>query len=103
MPAALRESTVVSLAHYRRFLGRMWGVHLPFERSLDERADLAAIVPEMAWRRRLPQLRHDLERLGLDETALAALPEAPLPPLAGTAAALGALYILEGSTLGGHI
>ncbi|NWE37249.1 biliverdin-producing heme oxygenase, partial [Pseudomonas gingeri] len=46
----------------------------------------------------------DLHALGLDDPAVAALPRCTsLPPLDTPAACLGALYVLEGATLGGQI
>lgn len=49
-------------------------------------------------RRKLPLLKADLRALGV-----APSPPAPRVRLAGTAEALGALYVLEGATLGGRI
>ncbi len=60
----------------------------------------ASLLDQAFWtpRRRLPWLDADLAALGL-------APPAPIaaPALADEAAALGALYVVEGSTLGGRI
>ena len=49
-------------------------------------------------RRKLPLLERDLRALGVEPVGPAAAPEP-----AGAAAALGALYVLEGATLGGRV
>ncbi|MFD0934978.1 biliverdin-producing heme oxygenase, partial [Methylobacterium trifolii] len=57
----------------------------------------------LAPRLRLDALAADLRHLGLPEDSLAALPRPDPVFLAGPAAAMGALYVLEGSTLGGQV
>jgi heme oxygenase (biliverdin-IX-beta and delta-forming) len=54
-------------------------------------------------RRRLHLIEADLTVLGLSREVLAALPLCPLTPLRDAAEALGSLYVMEGSTLGGRI
>lgn len=83
---------------YAALLRRMLGFHAPLEARLGEVAGLDAFGIDVAARRRSHLLRADLASLG--ETT-----EAPMAPLRafGTAAqALGALYVAEGSTLGGR-
>jgi heme oxygenase (biliverdin-IX-beta and delta-forming) len=78
---------------YRRFLGRMFGVVAPTEAAIG-----AADVPLDDWdgRRRTWMLAEDLgeEAAGLPWCRAAQVPMSP-------ARALGAAYVLEGSTLGG--
>ena len=50
-------------------------------------------------RRKLPLLEADMRALGLD----AELDTAPAPPALSIEAALGAMYVMEGSTLGGQV
>lgn len=88
----------VTLTDYSRYLTRMFGVHAPFEAGLARMPQLRALVPDLEQRSKTPLLLRDLQALGLRATV-----HAPLPPLLGTARALGALYVLEGSTLGGKI
>ena len=52
-------------------------------------------------RRKLPSLTHDLRALPADPAPRAPAPAAPLLQCAGMA--LGALYVLEGASLGGRI
>lgn len=82
---------------YRRFLLAQAAAFLPIEAALDE-ANAAAILPDWPGRRRGHLLRSDLEALG------AAEPE-PIAAFAfkTEAAALGAIYVLEGSRLGGAL
>lgn len=82
---------------YGRFLTAQAAAHIAVEQAL-EAGGIAAIVPDWAARTRRDQLVADLAELGL-----------ATPPLAGTlrldgdAALLGALYVLEGSRLGGTL
>lgn len=82
---------------YRRFLLAQATAYLPVEAALDE-AGAAAILPDWPGRRRGDLLRRDLHVLG------AAEPE-PVAALAFNtqAAALGGIYVLEGSRLGGAL
>lgn len=53
---------------------------------------------------RTHRLVDDLQALGVSDTALTRAATSPdLPPLHGRHAALGALYVLEGSALGGRV
>jgi heme oxygenase len=62
------------------------------------RGGIAAIVPDWPKRQRSPAMRSDLAELGI------AMPEPTEPfDLDGEAALLGALYVLEGSRLGGAV
>ena len=84
-------------ASYRSFLRAQARAHLPIEHALDA-GGIVSIVPDWAARRRNAGLHLDLAELGL---------EVPLPvgtlALRGDAALLGALYVLEGSRLGGTL
>jgi heme oxygenase len=67
---------------------------------------MAALFGEPAFlapRRRLHLLRADLAALGLSAAAVAQSPSCPPVPLADPREALGSLYVLEGSTLGGRL
>ena len=87
---------------YRAVLERWYGYYAVLEPRLDawhRRTGLLAREP----RRRLPLLAADLGALGCGPAALAGLPACPeVPPLRTTADGLGALYVVEGSTLGGR-
>jgi heme oxygenase (biliverdin-IX-beta and delta-forming) len=65
------------------------------------------LIPEgfdSAMRLKTPTLVDDLHALGLDNLAIDALPRCAELPVSDTAAAcLGALYVLEGATLGGQV
>ena len=82
---------------YRRFLLAQATAFLPIEAKLDE-LDAAALVEDWPLRRRGDALKADLADLG------EALP-APLaaPEFGDPSAMLGAIYVLEGSRLGGAL
>lgn len=85
----------------RERYGRFVAVQYLFHRDIDalyEQPALAALLPDLADRRRLPLIAFDLADLGL------AVPEARAAPAFGAGAdiptALGWLYVAEGSNLG---
>ncbi len=94
------ERRVATRAGYAALLARLRGFHAAYEPAIG-----AALADDgfLAPRLRLARLDADLVHLGLAPEAPAALAR-PLPiRLDGPAAALGALYVLEGSTLGGQL
>lgn len=99
------RARVATLPGYRALLARLHGFHAAWEPVIGvELADEAFLAP----RRRLALLAADLQHLGLGPDAVDALPLPALngrdgPVLRGPAAATGALYVLEGSTLGGKV
>jgi len=88
---------------YRRLMAAYYGFYQP----LEQRLHVLALIPaglDQSLRIKLPVLRSDLKALGLDETAIDALPVChALPRIDSRAAALGVSYVLEGATLGGQI
>jgi heme oxygenase (biliverdin-IX-beta and delta-forming) len=106
-PAHDRIETMLALtepsldgARYRAVLARFLGFWLGWEPRVAAALDDPLFF---APRRRAHLLRRDLDALGLPEDEIAALPRCALPALAGPQAALGALYVMEGSTLGGRV
>lgn len=84
-------------ADYADFLIAQATAFLPVEDAID-RSDPDLAVPDWAARRRSALLQADLATLDRD------LPDiAPLPAFATPAATLGAIYVLEGSRLGGQM
>jgi heme oxygenase (biliverdin-IX-beta and delta-forming) len=94
------QARVATLPGYRDLLGRLYGFHAVWEPAIATGlADEAFLAP----RRRLALLAADLAHLGLPSASVAALPRPSDLILADPAAAMGALYVLEGSTLGGQL
>lgn len=96
------ERRVATRAGYRDLLARWYGFHATFEP-----AAASAFAGEEAFfgpRRKLHLLRRDLLHLGMPAGGVDALPVCrPQVPMPTRAEALGALYVLEGSTLGGQL
>jgi heme oxygenase len=89
------------LAEYTRLLQAFLGFHRPLEARLARVPGLPARVPDLQQRAKAGWLAEDLTVLGLDADSIARLPECKaLPEFPDTATALGALYVVEGSTLG---
>jgi heme oxygenase len=85
---------------YRGLLARWWGFHAVFEPLMDARPPLPGLAP----RRKLHLLERDLSRLGMSADAIRALPRIDASSLPDDPAGMtGALYVLEGSTLGGLV
>jgi heme oxygenase len=98
---ALAASTVTA-ADAAWFLSKLFGFVLPLEEGINQLAPQLDPAWELHTRRRAYLIPFDLEAL-LGRSALP-LPLCPVrPPLATPAQALGALYVLEGSTLGGQV
>jgi len=81
---------------YRQFLKTIAAAHLPLE-ALIERSGIARIVADWPQRSRSAALRRDLEALGEQPEPL----DLDIDPV-NQAFALGILYTLEGSRLGGR-
>lgn len=95
----------LSLGDYHHYLAEMRAVHAAVEPCLAQVAGLAAVLPDVEDRRKLPLLERDLDRLAASLGALAppSPDRHPSLPCASVAEALGVLYVLEGSTLGGRL
>jgi len=88
---------------YMRLIQAYYGFYLPIEAALHD----SHLIPDgfdPVLRVKTPTLLSDLNALGLDQTAITGLPRCThLPRFDTPAACLGALYVLEGATLGGQV
>jgi heme oxygenase (biliverdin-IX-beta and delta-forming) len=101
--AALADG-VISPPSYRELLIRLYGFHAPLETLLVKAVSTASIDLQMQRRLRAARLRSDLQDLGVDQVAINRIPLATaMPNLSTTGRTIGALYVREGSTLGGRI
>jgi heme oxygenase len=88
--AAIQNGTI-DLVAYRALLVRLFGFHVSFESAVGIASDRSA------W------LQEDLVALTMAGHALATIPRCQaLPKFDTPARRLGALYVVEGSTLGGR-
>lgn len=88
---------------YQRLLQAYYGFYAPMEAALYD-CDLIPEGFDRVLRVKTPTLVNDLRALSLNDHAISALPRcANLPVLDTPAACLGALYVLEGATLGGQV
>lgn len=94
----------IDRSDYARYLATLLGYYTPLERQLLELSGLRELVPDLGLRCKVPLLEHDLRSLGLSDAAIASTPRCQeLPALGDASRALGVLYVLEGSTLGGQV
>ena len=85
---------------YLGLLGRLYGFHDPFEAAVAQ-AGPPGLQPAQ-WRR-AHLLRSDMAALGQSDAAIGELPRHPaLSSQWSPAHAMGCLYVVEGSTLGGR-
>lgn len=84
---------------YASALRALHGFHAAWEPAIWRTPGIRDLGLDPADRRKLPLLERDLRALGIDPVSEP--PAAPRFPDAATA--LGALYVLEGATLGGRI
>ncbi len=90
----------LGLEAYRRVLERFYGFWRGWE------PQVAVLFQDAAFlgpRRRMHLLQADLATVGLSAHAVRMLPTCPLPVLRNAVEALGSLYVMEGSTLGGRV
>jgi heme oxygenase (biliverdin-IX-beta and delta-forming) len=94
---------IQTLDDYRRWLSWFLGLYEPLEQSLARFSawgDHGLILPVPNHSARLAA---DLQAIGIDPAGVSRTPSTLLPPLPTFAHALGALYVLEGSALGGRV
>lgn len=92
--------TLRTVERYQTLLSRLLGFHAPLERRLAQ-VDLGVVGLDLDPRRKAHLLEDDLRWLGVDPGQVPAC--GALPALPALPEALGCLYVLEGSTLGGQV
>ena len=91
----------LDLPTYRAALECFFGLYAPLEEGLGKLRPLLAELTDLEQRWKTPLLAHDLTVLGV---RCAGLPLSPFHvTLDSRAQALGAMYVLEGATLGSQI
>ena len=93
-------ASVQNTADYAAILKMFYGYFLPLEKMI-EAFITQAILPDMTERRKASAIMHDLSAIGQEVEALSLCTH--LPQIENAAQAIGALYVLEGSTLGGKM
>jgi heme oxygenase len=97
------EERCADLPTYRALLADLWGLYAPLEARLAT-LQWDAVGIDFRQRTKTPWLHADLTILGASEFDIGALPRAvDLPSIQCTADGFGALYVLEGASLGGQI
>jgi len=93
-----------SLRDYTQTLAAFLGFFGPVEQIVRNAADWSAIDFDINRHLRAHRLESDLLALGLSDSDISNLPRCTsLPNVGNRESALGCLYVLEGSTLGGQI
>jgi heme oxygenase (biliverdin-IX-beta and delta-forming) len=96
------RSRLADRPHYRAHLEQLWGIYAAFEEGPAPRL-LDEALPDFDSRRKLPLLARDLRVLSRCVDSLEGLARCPtLPRCEDASSALGCLYVLEGTTLGGR-
>lgn len=90
------------MAEYTAILKASLSYYRPFERQLMERA-APEIRQFMQSRLKTDLLTRDLAKLGISQEEIAAIADYDIPSMDTPEAVLGALYTLEGSTMGGKV
>ncbi len=99
---AMMDGTM-SIEQYKEFLQKFYGFHVPLEQVLSgfEWSRLGIAFDE---RRKIALLEQDLRALGMTDTDITLLPRTEdLPTMNSLEDAVGVMYVMEGSTLGGQI
>ncbi len=93
----------LSLKEYRTLIIGLFGHHAGAEAALALAPGLPEALKLPCRLTRTAALAADLRALGMSEAAITALPRCAAYRLDSAEAAWGALYVLEGSTLGGQL
>ena len=93
------DRRIATKREYRAHLLRLWALHTAIERTT-ERFDFAPLGFDYRGPHRSALLERDLEDLGIVSGALSALHLPDAPVWETSHAALGALYVVEGSAKG---
>ena len=97
----LKIKSIETVSDYTAILNAFYGFIFPIENQLEQFAD--PHVPDMQTRRKSNSLAADISFFEDFNTQNAPLCEADKLPVINTAgSAIGALYVFEGSTLGGE-
>jgi heme oxygenase len=99
--AALADGRI-DRAGYRVLLGRLLGFHAPIEAAIAACLGEHAFDLDLSRLQRAKLLRDDLAALGATQATIDTLKLMPVPAFGAPAQAMGALYVLEGATLGGR-
>jgi heme oxygenase len=98
------EARLQSVDSYSTLLSRLYGYYLPLELQLATIREFESIGFDFPLRRKVPWLLEDLRILGCSADDISQLPQCQrLPGTTNLAQALGCLYVIEGSTLGGQV
>jgi heme oxygenase len=92
--------TNVDLAHYQAYISRMYGVVAGCEKTVFP--VLLSVFPDLQKREKSMLIVNDLKITGLADMGLRQLPVCNFT-FSTIAEALGIMYVLEGSTLGGKV
>lgn len=95
-------SRTFTIEDYRTLLLKFYRFYAAVEPLLPV-DDLKAEGFDVEPRRKLPKLESDLEHIGVLEDAKNAPAWTDVPDLSTTAKAFGAIYVMEGATLGGQV
>ncbi|MEY9093779.1 biliverdin-producing heme oxygenase [Paenibacillus sp. RC84] len=94
----------LTIETYKTYLEKFYGFILPSEKALSALPEWEKLGFDIESRLKTPLLENDLEQLGLTKRQIEELPQCgTLPDVSTLSRALGYLYVLEGSTLGGQL
>lgn len=90
-----------SLPEYRALLSKMFAIYVALETRLQQVTELPRHLHDLSERWKLAKLVSDLRSLAIPVQTVTYCPD--VPALVSVPEALGCMYVLEGSTLGGQI
>lgn len=93
-------SPEVTIADYQEYISRMYGVIAGCERKVFPA--LSGIFADLSQRQKSSLIINDLYKTGLQQAEIEQLPVCDFD-FSTTGEALGIMYVLEGSTLGGRV
>lgn len=94
-------ASIAGTDDYLQLLSTLWPFYYALEARLDSIEGLAGALPDWPARRKAQLLAADLATLGAAPPRASAPTSAALAGVGDLASAFGALYVVEGATLGG--
>lgn len=92
-----------STEEYKQVLRIFYGFYAAWEKKLDQVEFMSEVGLDMQKRKKLPLIINDMKNLGMENEIESLALCDYLPEMNNPAKLLGALYVIEGATLGGQL
>lgn len=100
---SLLTNSDIEIQQYLNILRKFYGFFAPLESKINHFTAIYSVIPDLGDRRKATALLSDISFISKKETSETEIADCDdLPSVSNISEALGCLYVLEGSTLGGR-